>query len=127
MLRSLGIPAVSCSGYFVEKDRKTTPHWWTELYLEGYGWISADPAIVMGLDFQLFNTPENLKEFYFGNIDSQHILFSKGWTEQKEMSVNSSTVKRNQAYDFQSIWEESTGNISKYSSFWTNLSITGIY
>lgn len=127
MLRSLGIPAVSCSGYFVEKDRKTTPHWWTEIYLEGYGWISADPAIVMGLDFQLFNTPENLKEFYFGNIDSQHILFSKGWTEQKEMSVNSSTVKRNQAYDFQSIWEESTGNISKYSSFWTNLSITGIY
>lgn len=127
MARAAGIPAVTCSGFFIEKNQTTHPHWWTEIYFEDYGWFPVDPTLSMGLQYSLFNNPTSVSNYYFGNTDSQHILISRGWREQKPMTVKSSVITRNQTYSFQNIWEETVGNITRYSSFWSNLSVTGIY
>ena len=127
LCRALKIPAMPMSGVLVDADLKTTNHWWAELYFENVGWIPVDPALGAGLSYKAFRPIEDAKAFYFGNLDSQHIAFSRGWNDIKPSLIQSKTVYRPRSYAFQSIWEESSSQNVNYSTLWNPPVVLGIY
>lgn len=127
LLRANGIAALTDSGILVETDLKTRPHWWSEFYVPGFGWIPVDIAIAAGLDYHPWQKDIVPHQFYFGNLDGQHILFSRGWNEFKPSAPNNKTVSRPRSYSLQSIWEEASGKTIKYSSYWSNPTVIGVY
>lgn len=127
LCREAGIPSVPVAGILVQDKSTVMPHWWTEIYFEDYGWFPVDVALGAGLEFTAFKPVENVREFYFGNIDSQHVAFSRGFHQIKQSSLNSKIVYRPRTYALQSIWEEAGDATSSYSSLWNNPMILGIY
>jgi hypothetical protein len=127
LLRATGIPALPDGGILVDRDMKVRDHWWTEFYLAGFGWVPVDPALGAGLNYKRWTEIENPRKFYFGNLDSQHILFSHGWNAIKPGSPNSKIVQRPRSYALQSIWEESSASTIRYSSFWNTPAVLGVY
>lgn len=127
LLRTLGIPAIPNSGILVNSDLKTQNHWWTEFYLSGFGWIPVDTALGAGMEFQAWQRDYEPSQFYFGNLDGQHIVFSRGWNEIKPSAPNNKIVQRPRSYALQSIWEEASGKTIKYSSYWSNPMVIGVY
>lgn len=134
ILRSLGIPCVSVAGILVDSEMTTQSHWWNEFYIEGFGWIPVDVSLGKGLDYKGFRSAfivngeeGDKKDFYFGNLDAQHIAFSRGWNEIKASSTNSKVLYRPRTYAFQSVWEESTSESVNYSSLWNTPSVLGVY
>lgn len=128
LLRSLKIPSVSVAGILVNADSSSKNHWWNEFYLEGYGWVPVDIALGIGLQFSPFRRlPVDSGEYYFGNLDNQHIAFSRGWNEIKQSLLNGKVVYRPRTFAFQSIWEESSEGGVNYSSLWNNPIVLGIY
>ncbi|WP_187759572.1 transglutaminase domain-containing protein [Treponema pectinovorum] len=127
LLRSLKIPAVTMSGILVDSELNTFNHWWCEFYIENFGWIPVDPSLGAGLAYKSFKQVEDPATFYFGNLDSQHIAFSKGFNEVKPTLSNSNSVYKERSYALQSIWEESTPSNINYSSLWNKPIVTGIY
>ena len=128
LLRSLSIPSLPMAGILVDSEMKTQPHWWNEFYLEDLGWISVDIALGMGMKYNSFKSVENPAEFYFGNLDGQHIAFSKGWNEIKQTIMpESKIVYRPKTFALQSIWEESSKGNVNYSSLWNTPIVLGLY
>ena len=127
LLRAAGIPALPDSGILVGTDLKAKNHWWTEFYVAGFGWIPVDTALGAGMKFQSWQKDFEPSQFYFGNLDAQHILFSRGWNEIKPSAPNNKTVRRPKSYALQSIWEEANGKTIKYSSYWGEPAIIGLY
>lgn len=127
LLRANGIAALPDSGILVETDLKTRPHWWSEFYVPGFGWIPVDVALAAGLDYHPWQKDIVPHQFYFGNLDGQHILFNRGWNEFKPSAPNNKTVSRPRSYSLQSIWEEASGKTIKYSSYWSNPTVIGVY
>lgn len=126
LCRAAGIPALPVSGILVEDNATTRNHWWAEVYFEGYGWFPVDPALGAGLNFTPMQEVSNKAEFYFGNMDNQHIIFSRGWTQIKPSLLNSKIVYRPRTYALQSVWEEASDSMLNYSSLWNNPTIIGI-
>lgn len=127
LCRAVGIPAIPVSGLLTDFNKKSQNHWWSEIYIEKFGWIPVDVSIAAGLQFSIQKHPDNLADFYFGNLDNQHIAFSRGWKEVNPSIVNNKTVYRPKTYGLQSIWEESTTGVVSYSSLWSNPLIVGFY
>ena len=127
LLRSLGIPSVPVSGILVDSELKVQNHWWTEFYIENLGWIPVDVVLGKGMGYKPFKKIEDTRNFYFGNLDCQHIAFSRGWNEVKPTIVNSKIVQRPKSYALQSIWEESSSGTVNYSSLWNDPIIKGVY
>lgn len=128
LLRAMEIPANPVAGILVDSEMKAQPHWWTEFYIEGFGWLPVDISLAMGMKYSPFKPVEDAASFYFGNLDGQHIAFSRGWNEIKQtISQNSKIVYRPRSYAFQSIWEESSEGNVNYSSLWNNPIILGLY
>lgn len=115
MARSAGIPAVPVSGILIDSSRVSRVHWWAEIYIESFGWVPVDPGL--GRDDRK----------YFGSIDANRVIFSRGWTDQKPMMPNSKTVYIPRSWAFMPIWEEAAGSIKAYTSFWSVPRVTGIY
>lgn len=127
LCRAAEIPAVPVAGILVSDKNSVVPHWWTEIYFEGYGWFPVDVSLGAGLPFSPFIETGSPQEFYFGNLDNQHIAFSRGWKQIRQSSLNSKVVYRPRTYALQSIWEEAGDATSSYSSLWNNPVIQGIY
>lgn len=135
VLRSLGIPCASMAGILVDSEMVTQNHWWNEFYIENFGWIPVDVSMGAGLEYKKFRAlplkddgeTVSDREYYFGNLDAQHIAFSKTWNEIKTSSDNSKIVYRPRTYAFQSVWEESTSEVVNYSSLWNVPSVLGVY
>jgi len=125
LARAQGIPAQPVAGILVDEKRATRLHWWAEFYVEKFGWIPVDPGLGAGIPTQ--TRPVDGKDWYFGNLDGNHIAFSRGWTDQKPMTGKSRIVYRPRAFAFQPVWEESGGNIKGYTSFWSVPQVTGVY
>jgi transglutaminase-like putative cysteine protease len=126
LLRSSGVPCQPVAGVLVSRSRQTMNHYWAEFWIDGFGWIPVDPA--MGAD--AIPAPFAIEErpnFYFGNIDSQRIAFSRGFTILSPMDPNGRTVAHNRSYSLQNLREEVVGGIESYSSLWGDITITGIY
>lgn len=127
LCRAAGIPAVPVSGILADSGSSTTSHWWTEIYFENYGWFPVDIALGGGQQFASFVPVDDPREYYFGNLDSQHIAFSRGWNQIKPSLLNSRTVYRPRTYALQSVWEEASNSECNYSSLWSNPVVIGIY
>ncbi len=129
VLRALQIPCVPVAGILVNADSSSKNHWWNEFYIEGFGWVPVDIALGKGLEFEPFRecAVDDAESYYFGNIDNQHVAFSRGWNEIRQSLVNGKTVYRPKTFAFQSIWEETSEGSVNYSSLWNNPIVTGIY
>ena len=127
LMRAAGIPAITDGGILINQDLTTQPHWWCEFYIPKVGWIPADPALGAGLEYKNWQEISNPGEFYFGNLDSHHIAFSRSWSNLKPFSQDNKIVQYPRSFALQSIWEESSDSTAKYSSFWTVPVVAGVY
>ncbi len=78
LLRSQDIPARAVSGYRIQKDVSSGTldissgqynHMWVEFYLNGYGWVPADPTIT-------FAGEKFITDKFFTNLDSYYFPLS---------------------------------------------------
>ena len=129
LLRAAEIPALTDGGVLVGSDLMTQSHWWTEFYIDKVGWIPVDPALGAGLEYKKWSDSgiESDRDYYFGNIDSHHITFSRGWNQLKPFSADNKIVQHPRSFALQSIWEESNENTAKDSSYWGVPVVKGVY
>jgi len=141
LLRAAGVPGRPVAGVLVGRDRQTMTHHWAEFWLDGLGWIPADPAMGAGAVPAAFafhesdasglapgdGEPPDAAGFYFGNLDSRRIAFSRGITDISQMDPRGRTVAQVRSYAMQTLWEEAIGGIESYSSLWGSIIITGMH
>jgi transglutaminase-like putative cysteine protease len=68
--RAKGIPSRPVVGYWAISGKDQT-HVWAEFYLEGIGWIPVDATIGQ--------QSSTKRAYYFGNMDNQRVILSKGY------------------------------------------------
>ena len=129
LLRAAEVPAYTDGGILVNQDLQTQAHWWCEFYIDRLGWIPCDPALGAGLEYKKWTESESEDDrgYYFGNMDSHHILFSRGWNQLKPFSADSKIVQQPRSFALQSIWEEANKDTVKYSSYWSVPVVKGVY
>jgi transglutaminase-like putative cysteine protease len=127
LLRSAGIPCLPIAGVLVNRNRQTMNHWWAEFWIDGFGWIPVDTVMGAGAIPAQFGDNPNKASYYFGNIDSQRIAFSRGFSNLVQMDPRGRTVTHSRSYSLQNLWEEAVGGIESYSSLWGDVTITGMY
>ena len=129
LLRAAGIPALPNGGILISSDLTSQAHWWVEFYIDRVGWLPADPALGDGLEYKRWSESDvgNEADFYFGNLDSHHVSFSRGWNQLKPFSADSKIVQQPRSFALQSIWEEASANTVKYSSYWSTPVVKGVY
>jgi hypothetical protein len=126
LCRAAGIPAIPVAGVLIVRNKIAVPHIWNMIWIDGFGWLPVDIAAARGEVPEGFNIrPE--AEYYFGNIDSNRIVFSFGETILSPMLHNGKISSGNAGYALQNIWEESTGGLMAYSTLWSDIEITGVY
>jgi transglutaminase-like putative cysteine protease len=127
LLRSAGVPCQPVAGVLVSRSRQTMNHYWAEFWVDGFGWVPVDPAMGAGAIPSPFTIYEDNTNFYFGNIDSHRIAFSRGFINLSPMDPRGRTVTHSRSYSLHNLWEEVVGGIDSYSSLWGDITITGIY
>jgi len=130
MARVAGIPCIPIAGILISHSGQTLRHYWAEFWIDGFGWIPVDP--VMGANaipefIQRMSDDFDTANYYFGNMDNQRIAFSRGDILLSQMENRGRVVSHQQSYSLQNIWEEATGGLESYSSFWSDIIISGIY
>ena len=126
LLRAAGIPALTDCGVLISQNLRSQAHWWCEFYLNNFGWVPVDVALGAGMNYEPWFENEN-RDYYFGNMDSHRILFSRGWNELKPFTQDNKTVQYSKSFALQTIWEESSNNTAEYSSYWAVPVVKGIY
>lgn len=123
LARNAGVPSRPVAGFMVFGNKQTVNHWWSEIYINGIGWIPVDPA--MGDNMSLSDLPvrESNSEYYFGNIGSQHIAFSRGNIDLKKINPDGIINTRDRFYSFQDIFEESSGSVQNYRAIWSSIQV----
>jgi len=129
LLRAAEVPAYTDSGVLVNQDLTSQSHWWCEFYIDKIGWIPCDPALGAGLEYKEWTDSDlvDVKDYYFGNMDSHHIIFSRGWSQLKPFSADNKIVQQPRSFALQSIWEEANKDTAKYSSYWSVPVVKGVY
>ena len=123
LARSSGVPARPVAGYLVYNDKVTVRHFWAEFYLEGFGWVPVDAALGDGVRFGNFpDSLENPAEYYFGNLDNQHITFSRGTVPVKSILPDGKPIFRDRMFSLQTIYEESSG-LDYYDTLWKDVQV----
>lgn len=127
LARSLGIPSLPVSGFVVDRNRASFRHWWAEFWLDGFGWIPVDPAFGAGAVPSGLTLRADKSDYYFGNMDNQRIIFSRGFADLSPMDPRGRIVARPKVWALQNLWEESVGALDSYSSLWNDITVSGIY
>ena len=127
LLRSAGISAMPVSGILVDPYMDTYMHFWTEFWMDGFGWIPVDPALGAGAAPPLFLLRENHEQYYFGNLDNHRITFSRGEYNLMQMTPQSRIVTPGPVFSLQNLSEEAAGGLDSYTSVWSNISVSGMY
>jgi len=126
-LRAVGVPSVPVVGVVMDDSRRAWNHAWAEFYIYGFGWVPVDPALMFGATIGSFVPPFEDRSRYFGNMDDRHIAFSRGLASVDKINPDGRTVSASRRYSFQNIFEEASGGLSAYTSFWSDVEITGVY
>jgi len=127
LARAAGLPARPVAGYLVTGRGACIRHTWAEFYLEKVGWIPVDPLLGDGVKFGDLGVQAGARNAYFGGLDNRHMTLSKGLVSLEKMNPNGRQVTRREAAGFQSVQEESVGNLYSYSSRWGELKLLGMY
>ena len=127
LLRGAGVPCQPIAGVLVSRDQRTMNHWWAEFWIDGLGWVPVDVAMGAGAIPAQFGDAPNKAHYYFGNMDSRRIAFSRGFSNLTQMDPRGRTVTRSRSYSLQNLWEEAVGGIESYTSLWGDVIITGMY
>ncbi|MBN2086636.1 MAG: transglutaminase domain-containing protein [Anaerolineales bacterium] len=80
------IPARSVVGFWAISGTNQT-HVWAEFYLEGIGWVPADPTVGQSERYR-----EGIQDYYFGNMDNQRVILSKGFNIKLDPPAPDATV-----------------------------------
>lgn len=124
LARSIGIPARPVTGILVGNDGECKTHWWAEFYLQGFGWFPVDPALADGMP--AVRDLEAPADFYWGNIDNQHIAYSRGERVVPLLFPDRKNSDDSVSYPIlHSI--ESEGTINNLQLNWSGVRITSIY
>jgi transglutaminase-like putative cysteine protease len=127
LLRCADIPCLPVAGVLIGRNRETRNHWWAEFWVDGFGWVPVDPVMGAGaVPAQYADNPDRAT-YYFGNIDSRRIAFSRGFPSLTQMDPRGRAVTQGRSYSLQNLWEESVGGIESYSSLWGDVTVTGVY
>jgi transglutaminase-like putative cysteine protease len=127
MARAAGVPAIPVSGALIDRNRISRSHYWAEFWVDGFGWIPVDPTLGGGAAPPSFVLRADRANYYFGSLDNQRISFSRGFTALSQMDPRSRVLARERDYALQSLWEEAAGGLESYSSFWSDITINGVY
>jgi len=92
LCRYNGIPVKWQSGWMLHPG-EVNLHDWSEIYLEGYGWVPVDQSF--GL---VESDQDDEKYFFFGSIDPYHLIVNDDYS--KEL-FPSKTFPRSETVDFQ--------------------------
>jgi len=122
MARAAKLPCIPAAGVLINRQSQTTRHYWAEIWIDDFGWLPVDPALGA-----LNKEETTLVNYYFGNIDSQRITFSRGELLLSQMESRGRLVSHPQSYSLQNIWEEAAGGLESYSSLWGDIIIRGTY
>jgi transglutaminase-like putative cysteine protease len=127
MARAAGLPAIPVSGVLIDRNRLGSSHYWAEFWVDGFGWIPVDPTLGGAAAPSSFVLRADRANYYFGNLDNQRLSFSRGFVTLSQMDPRSRVSARDRGYALQSLWEEAAGGLESYSSFWSDVTITGVY
>ncbi len=127
LLRAAGIPAIPVAGLLVDSSRKTVHHSWVEFRIPGFGWVPMDPILASGARPGGFEPAFEESARYFGNLDNRHLAFSRGVGELKPLAANGRRAMASYPIAYQDCYEESAGAIEAYTSFWSEVEVTGMY
>ncbi|MGA2974465.1 MAG: transglutaminase domain-containing protein [Spirochaetia bacterium] len=130
LLRASGIPARMVSGYLVRDSAQPAQrHFWDEFYVGTLGWVPVDPAIgdEKSLIPTSLPTDVDARTYYFGNLDNQHITFTKGLEEVSQMNPAGVTKETRELPYLLSIQEEAVGGLASYTTNFEDLTVTGTY
>jgi hypothetical protein len=127
LAKAAGVPSLPAAGVLVDRNRRTSRHYWAEFWIDGFGWIPLDPALGAGAAPELFHRRDDAADWYFGNLDNQRITFSRGQTVLSQMDPRGRTAVHPRSYALQNLWEEAAGGLESYSSLWGDVTITGMY
>jgi hypothetical protein len=127
MARTAGIPCIPVAGVLINSSGQAQRHYWNEFWLNDFGWVPVDVVMGAGAVPQSFITREDNLNYYFGNLDNRRIAFSRGELNLSRIESRGRLVPRPNSYSLQNIWEEATGGLESYTSFWGDIIITGIY
>ena len=127
LLRAGGVPALPVSGFLIGSDRQVFRHFWTEYYLYGLGWVPVDPVLGSGAEIPGFEVPIDTRAKYFGNLDNRRLVISRGVVELAPMTPGGRTAVKERQFALQDLYEEASGKLEAYSSFWSDLEVTGVY
>lgn len=125
LCRAAGIPARPVAGFVVYGNKSSRRHYWAEFYLEHFGWVPVDPALGDGLPVGDIAGVEEPAEYYFGNLDNQHIVMSRGIIELRAVDPQARIVRYERGYSLQTVHEEYSRSIERYRSVWKDLEVVG--
>ncbi len=127
MTRAIGIPSRPVAGFLIYGDRRARVHYWAEFYVPSFGWVPVDPALGDGAAFGAYPGHENPSEYFFGNVDSNHVVFTRGVVDVKPLSSDSRTIRRDGIYSLQTIHEETSKGIRSYTATWSDLQVIDLW
>jgi hypothetical protein len=122
LARAAGIPARPNAGFIVYGDKLTLRHIWAEFYLPQFGWVPTDPALGDGISYVSLPVKER-ESFYFGNLDNQHICFSRRVEEIPKVNPHSETKLVSPPFSLQTVWEEYQKDDKWYRSGWNDIRV----
>jgi transglutaminase-like putative cysteine protease len=127
LARAAGVPAIPVSGALIDRDRMSSSHYWAEFWVDGFGWIPVDPSLGKGAAPPSFTLRADRANYYFGNLDNQRLSFSRDFAGLSQMAPGSRVSTRERNHALQNLWEEASGGLESYSSFWSDITVTGVY
>ncbi len=80
------IPARAVVGFWAISGTDQT-HVWAEFFLEDIGWIPVDPTVGQSERYK-----NGIQDYYFGNMDNQRVILSKGFNIKLDPPAPNGTV-----------------------------------
>ena len=119
--RAAGVPARPVGGILILDDLSTRLWWWSEIWINGIGWIPVDSA----LGDSGIKLAESA-DYYFGALEGRHIAFSRGILSSSALQPEPRLRRAKEIYTLQGAYEELSGNLESYRSNWPVPEVTAL-
>ena len=123
--RAAGVPARPVGGILVLDNLSTRPWWWSEIWINGIGWVPVDSALGDS-SIKLVELEENPADYYFGALEGRHIAFSRGILNSSALQPNPRLRRKEEIFTLQGVYEELSGNLESYRSNWPVPEVTKV-